>query len=362
MSCCTPPVFVLILLLLSSIVVCSDAWALVPTTTPRRWARRTRTTRGHPGVSPDRRRVVADMVGSHRDAEELVETTETIYTPEEQQRIAEIHAEASAENGTLRDAVQQALPTLPPGLILKLGRSTSHSHERVQQVALELEHIMDARVQQAKETLKSLLDAGEIRKLDSLIGQAQRDGKLDVPFFNVIQANLRDAMATAEVAQEGEANRAQVLQHIYTRCQEEMEKAIPPGVALLNKVLRTEQASIRRNLYDHYLTPQKNVVRTPDGREVKLQGEKPVLVQLDTFVSAIADAVKQIRTVEVAGATDRATAANLVESCRTIAKEARVVIGEKYGVPSDELQAFELGLQPVFRPDSPESPYVKGET
>eukprot|EP00978_Attheya_sp_CCMP212_P035598 scaffold155665_cov40-Attheya_sp.AAC.2 len=46
----------------------------------------------------------------------------------------------------------------------------------------------------------------------------------------------------------------------------------------------------------------------------------------------------------------------MAEACRTVAKEARIVIGHNYGVEFVELQAFEEvdSLQPVVRPDSAE--------
>jgi hypothetical protein len=65
--------------------------------------------------------------------------------------------------------------------------------------------------------------------------------------------------------------------------------------------------------------------------------------------------------VEQAGGANREMAATMVEACRTMAKEARIVIGEHFGRESEELIKYEEGLQPVFRPESPESPYIKGE-
>ena len=47
----------------------------------------------------------------------------------------------------------------------------------------------------------------------------------------------------------------------------------------------------------------------------------------------------------------------MVEGCRQVAKEARVVIGEAYGRDSLELQQFQEGLQPVFRPPSADHPH-----
>jgi len=288
-------------------------------------------------------------------------------------------------------ALLEALSNNSPKLIVKLRQSENSYIDSVRRVAIKLNSVLDARLAQAKETLQDFLNAGEIRKLDALIGRAARAGNLDVAFFNVLTMNLQDAARNENVfvdsgvaagddnaVEKGRVNdgskpsgvstvsdpaasRLQILQHIYTRCQEEVEKSIPPAMALLNKLLRTTQAPIRRNLYQHYLTPQPNTITTPDGKIVELAGTQPVLVALTDFIDAIAKAVRQIRTVENAGGTDRESAANMVEACRTIAKEARIIIGEHYGTTSEELKTFEMGLQPVFRPSSPESPYIIGQ-
>jgi hypothetical protein len=257
--------------------------------------------------------------------------------------------------------LQAALPTLPAALIVKLRQSDQHSNASIAQVAKELNCILDSCLKEAAETLKELLNAGEIRKLDALIGTAARANQLNVAFFHVLGMNLQDAQLEAQEEEDAAASRLQILQHVYTRCQEEVEKTIPPGTALLNKLLRTEQASIRTNLYKHYLTPQPTVIESPDGKKIELGGVQPILLSLNEFVDAIAKAVEQIRTVEMAGGTDRESAAVMVESCRLIAREARAVIGESYGRESDELKLYEEGLQPVFRPESAESPYIRGQ-
>jgi len=275
---------------------------------------------------------------------------------------------ANAAEGDLQAVVLETLPSLSNALIFKLRQSTAHPIESVRRVAAELNHILEGRLQEAKDTLAEFLNAGEIRKLDSAIGKAAVAGKLDAAFFNVLSLNLQAALAAgdADVAdtkfEQGQAaSSLQILQHINTRCQEEVEKSIPPGTALLNKLLRTTEESIRANLYRHYLTPQSSTIQTPDGKTVELKGTLPVLVSTAELVQAIADAVKQIRIVEQAGATDRESAASMVESCRNVAKEARMIIGEEYGVESTTLLSFEDGLQPVFRPASADSPYIQGE-
>jgi hypothetical protein len=131
-------------------------------------------------------------------------------------------------------------------------------------------------------------------------------------------------------------------------------------VGLLNKLLRTEQSSIRSNQLKYYLCPQEpKIIKSPDGKEVHLEGSK-ALVRPEEFIEALQNAVKQIRTVERTGAADKVAAVGLVENCRQVAIEARIAIGEGYGLDSEELKKFQIALQPVFRPESPDSEYIQG--
>ena len=148
------------------------------------------------------------------------------------------------------------------------------------------------------------------------------------------------------------ANRLQILQHIYTRCQEELEKNVAPGMGLLNKLLRTEISSIRSNQLQHYLGPQATSITSPDGKTIELGGTAKPLVSHKEFVEALSGAVEQIRTLEAAGGTDRLSATNLIESIRQVAMEARVVLLESFGEGSEELDDFQGELQQVFRPGS----------
>lgn len=233
----------------------------------------------------------------------------------------------------------------------------------VQKIGPYLETIVDTKLEQGRELLKSFLDAGELRRLDTLISKAAQKNELNMAFFSVLNLNIKDAyeesvaieaQKAADAAEENksEASRFSILQHIYTRCQEEVEKTVDPGVALLNKLLRTSVKSIRTNQIEHYLTPQKTSITSPDGKTIELPSTSPnkTLVSHEDFVSAIEKAVKQIRMVENSGGTDRQTAANLTESCRQVAIETRMTIAQVYGIESDELKEFEKSLQPVFRP------------
>lgn len=281
---------------------------------------------------------------------------------EEWSMITNLYKQGGGDATALSKVVLEALPTLNPSLIMKLRGAIHDSRDEFLAVQNALNSVLDARLAGARDVLFEFLNAGEIRKLDSLIGKAARDGKLDVAFFQVLNMNLQDAsQEKTDDGDENTANRFQILQHIYTRCQEEVEKTIPAGVALLNKLLRTDSPSIRSNQLEHYLCPQSNVITTPDGKEVKLEGREKILVPHPDFIDAIGNAILQIRNVEKAGAANREVSANMVEAVRTVAKEARVSIAEKFGVDSKELQDFEAGLMPVFRPSSPQSQYVQGE-
>jgi len=292
------------------------------------------------------------------------------FSEAESNIVEEIWDQSGGDAATLKDLTQTSLATMHPTLVLKLRQhsemgSKESVSDAINGVAEALSSILNSRLEGARDVLANLLECGEIRKLDAAIGKAAREGKLDMAFFTVLNMNLQDAAEQEPKEQTNDedksANRYSILQHIYTRCQEEVEKNVAPGMALLNKLLRTEVDSIRKNQLEHYLCPQKNVIKSPDGKEIKLEGVQQVLVPPSDFIGALEQAVKQIRTVEKAGGTDPATAAGMVESCRQVAKEARIVIGTAYGVDSEELMDFEAKLMPVFRPSTPESPYIKGE-
>ena len=339
--------------------------------------------------------------------------------------------ETTTSSSSYQRTAEQIFPTFAPELILKLRQGARllpvaaadetkevDPNERYwldlfQTVTRALTQMTESRLEHARTTLEQFLHAGEIKKLDALIGRAARDGNLDVAFFQVVQLNLQDsanaaavtAVVPAEEKQETTKNeeeeegaatttnttaatsRSQILQHIYTRCQEEVEKTLNPGTALLNKVLRTDVVAIQTNQLHHYLCPKNSTITAPDGTVLQLTAQPTTpLVSHAVFCTAIATAVQQIRTLEHAGAlgndggreagagegrpdddgrsaassssSRRVVAATLIEAIRTVASQARNVIGEQYGATSNELRQYEDALEPVFRPTQPGSPYA----
>lgn len=296
---------------------------------------------------------------------------DSVFANEELSQIHALWNQCNQDDAALQELVLQALPTMSAKLIMTLKKhsetpTTADSDVAVQRVADAIQSLLDDRLSQGREVLAALLSAGELRKLDAEIGKAHRAGKLDMAFFTVLDMNLKDAAhaenETADEASTAGASRFSVLTHIYTRCHEEVESSLPPGIVLLNKLLRTGADPIRSNQLQHYLCPQPNVITLPDGQVIPVANREQgvVLVPPPQLVEALASTVKQIRTVETAGGMTREAAANMVEACRTVAKEARFVIAREYGVSSEVLVAFEEGLQPVFRPASAESVFIQG--
>ena len=314
--------------------------------------------------------------------------------------ITTIYTSCEGNTEAMENSITANLENMPPRLVVALQMATekgvwkeggnnendetsednNNNNEDFEKQMVEmgkaLQNVLDVRLRGGRELLAELLNSGEIRKLDSLIGKSAKEGKLDMSFFSVLSMNMRDAkmnddsggdvslsptLAQGEgqeevTGEEGQptvgANRLQILQHIYTRCQEELEKNVAPGMGLLNKVLRTEISSIRTNQLQHYLGPQQTTITSPDGKTIDLGGTGAPLVSHTDFVEALSNTVTQIRTLEAAGGTDRLSAVNLVENIRQVAMEARVVLVESFGEGSDVVNEFQKDLQPVFRPGS----------
>jgi len=243
-----------------------------------------------------------------------------------------------------------------------------------------------------KSVLEGLLGSGEIKRLDAEIGRRARGGELDAGFFWVLGVNIEDAgreegggkggdhtngdhtngdhtngdtivsppedmTVSPLVSPPSGTTRLQILQHIYTRCQEELEKSISsPSQQLLMKLLRTAQPDIRRNLLEHYLIGGRNVVVNPDGREIDLSPSSssssslPPKVSLVDFLASLSELVAEVRGMNAGGQIDDTAKANLVESARQVGIQLRGVVREGYGEGGKEVRMVEEILQPVFRP------------
>jgi hypothetical protein len=252
-------------------------------------------------------------------------------------------------------------------------------------VGQALRNVLTKRLEHGKELLEQMLTSGEIRKLDALIGKSAREGLLDTSFFQVLNANMMDASSSSTImstsnnkinddsstsANNNNSNssntipdKLQILNHIQTRCHEELEKAVPPGTGLLNKLLRTTIPSIRDNQLRHYLGPRATSITSPDGKVIDLHlpksgsnnggeaGAAPLVSHVE-FGTAISDAILRIRSIDTAGGTDKLVAQKLIEEVRQIAIEARRVLVSvnEGGEESTVVMEYSEMLGPVFRP------------
>jgi hypothetical protein len=301
-------------------------------------------------------------------------------TDEDKSLVQTLYKASDGNPEAMETAITADLDNMHPRLVVALQMAADKGEWKEnnddeefekQMVALgsALQNVLDTQLRGGRELLADLLNSGEIRKLDTMIGKAAKDGKLDMSFFSVLSMNMKDAamggdtisgptlaQGEGQEAVEGEAgqpmgaNRLQILQHIYTRCQEELEKTVAPGIGLLNKLLRTDIPSIRSNQLSHYLGPQSTTITSPDGKTIDLGGTGKPLISHIEFIEALSNAVTQIRTMEAAGGTDRLSAVNLIESIRQVAIQARGVLVESFGEGSDVVQEFQRELQPIFRP------------
>ena len=249
-------------------------------------------------------------------------------------------------------------------------------------VGQALRNVLTKRLEHGKELLEQMLTSGEIRKLDALIGKSAREGLLDTSFFQVLNANMMDASSSTLSTSNNKINddsstsannnnsnssntipdKLQILNHIQTRCHEELEKAVPPGTGLLNKLLRTTIPSIRDNQLRHYLGPRATSITSPDGKVIDLHlpksgsnnsgGAGAPLVSHVEFGTAISDAILRIRSIDTAGGTDKLVAQKLIEEVRQIAIEARRVLVSvnEGGEESTVVMEYSEMLGPVFRP------------
>ncbi|KAJ1444975.1 hypothetical protein M885DRAFT_551343 [Pelagophyceae sp. CCMP2097] len=184
----------------------------------------------------------------------------------------------------------------------------------------------------ARNVLTDILDAGDLFSMDKKMTESFRAGLIDQTFMLVLSMNIEAA----------DGAKAQALSHLYTRAQEEWEKRIDPASAVLHKLTRTEQPLIRQNILEHYLAPQ-TVILLPNGETIPMKSPKPALVSAVDFAAAVSSAVKKLQALE---GVDPELIAGNVELCRQIAKEARLVIMEKYA--PEVLRQFQEDLYETF--------------
>ena len=291
---------------------------------------------------------------------------------------ARLRAAADEGETALAEAVERDFGNLDQAAMTALSaRGFGDDAAAWAPVLAAVEGEVQARMERARTSLAELLATGELRALDARLAKMAKDGELTVQFMMVLNMNLASAAAEeAKAAEEGggggaaaeegaegaapAASQSQVLRHVASRAQEELEKiqAVEfPARALLHRLCRTDVPAVRANLASHYLTPQREGIQLPDGRvlpppEGTSGGLKP-LVEPAEFATAMGVAVEQLRALDV----DGQAVTEAIDDIRMVAKEARLALVQAHGgEEAPEVIEFQDMLTPVFQPGAAAAP------
>jgi len=242
----------------------------------------------------------------------------------------------------LESSVEEHFANISPEDLSELHRKAQVEGQEgsaARAVAEAIQASVQKRMVAAKEVIQELLytKAGDVNLLIRKTLKAQ-DSPL--PILMVLQANMADAQA------EGDTGKTQVLMHIHTVMNEELEKKVPRVKSLLSKLLRIEDVSIRNNLLRHHLTPVE-VAAAPMLDDDGPGDLKAALVPPNRFAAAITQLVNDVdrQIVAVVGKEDESRFETL-DRIRQVAKQARLIVGEVYG--EGEMNQFGADLTPAF--------------
>lgn len=128
------------------------------------------------------------------------------------------------------------------------------------------------RVTAATEAVKTVLSAGDPRRMEGAIVSAAREGRIDETFLLLLEANADQA------AKAGANEAARVMRQLRKRAIEEKDKkSVSKEVALLRKLLRAEDAQAREELLTDAFTPKDNLLvpGTAENARKAVDGEQP---------------------------------------------------------------------------------------
>jgi len=269
--------------------------------------------------------------------------------------LKELLAEATT-CGSMEKAVESCLESLDDTFIpelyarieaaqssdpAELERMGAPSEAQLVEAMAVLQSRSEGEYARARDQLQELLGAGEINAMDAQLKKLVRDNEIDAGFFYVLLRNIADAESS------GDEGGARLLSHIHTRVQEELEGKADPALALLHKLTRLDQPSVRDNVLRDCLVAQTSVP-LPGGGEVALNPAVPAKVDPMDFARAIEGALDKVLALPL----DRAAIEQTAEEIRTVAKEARQVVADSYERPT--LEAFQDALTPAFARSLPD--------
>lgn len=212
-------------------------------------------------------------------------------------------------------------------------------------VSAAIQVSVEARMASAKEALENLINnnSGDV---NAQIKKTLRGMETPLPLLMVLQMNIEQCRST------GEEDKLRAMLHINTVVNEELEKKVSRVRGMINRLLRLEDPGVRGNILRHHLAPMP-VVGAPDlddfgdGEVDSSPQLTAALVPPPRLASAISEVCGEIdRQMRAAGPEANDALFDTLERIRTVAKEARLVVGELYG-PA-EMGSFGADLTPAF--------------
>ena len=241
----------------------------------------------------------------------------------------------SALEERLEEVFAQVSPDDLASLRMKVADPQAADHLAAQRLGDAIQMAMTRRLTDAKNVLEELIQEAD-GDVNLKIRKMLKSVESPLPILMVLQLNIGEAQASAD------GERLQVLMHISTVMQEELEKKSSRVRGMLNKLLRIEDENIRNNILRDQLTPVE-VAGAPEGGTPLMAA----MVPPDRLAPAIASLVQEVdrQMVAVLGPDDEGRYETM-DRIRQVAKQARLIIGEVYG--QGLMDTFSADLTPAF--------------
>lgn len=186
------------------------------------------------------------------------------------------------------------------------------------------------RIAAATEALKTVLSKGEPMKMEGAVVKMAREGKIDEAFLLLLEANETQARAAGANAP------ADVMKRLRLRAMEEKDKqSSSKEIALIRKLLRTDEVEEREKILEDAFTPRDNllVAGTAENMAKASEGEMPDQdkpmpdVPPPDFINACKAVLLNFGNL----GSDDENRGDLASRIRKLAAEAEVVATRIYG-------------------------------
>ncbi|KAA8497205.1 hypothetical protein FVE85_0934 [Porphyridium purpureum] len=164
---------------------------------------------------------------------------------------------AKAEN-SVDTAVAQLYDTFDMQFLELLEEKTETNDAEAIKVAEAIQMAMRNRMERASLRLRDCLTAGSPDNMFQTLETLSSAGEVDEAFVLLLAGNLQQAQ------QAGNENAARVLKMLQNRAEELRDQALTPEVALIRRLLRTEDPTARQNMLRRALQKKKKIAISQD--------------------------------------------------------------------------------------------------